>query len=153
MILCYITNDSKMIPRVFPLHVNFFFFFFVAIMGSLSFPCEADEETTDAARVKRNGVAVPYWWLPGSNQAIDNSISSVSCGDPGTPAFGSSLFQSLAAGSLVVHSCNPGYKLVGAKLRLCQSNGQWTPEIPSCMCECQTLRLGRLLLIGLLLQM
>ncbi|KAL5476109.1 hypothetical protein EMCRGX_G026015 [Ephydatia muelleri] len=33
----------------------------------------------------------------------------------------------------VVHSCKPGYKLVGAKLRLCQSNGQWTPEIPSCM--------------------
>ena len=99
----------------------------------------AEEESPNDARVKRNGVAVPYWWLPGgSNTAIDNSISSVSCGDPGTPAFGNSLFQAMTAGSLVVHSCKPGYKLVGAKLRLCQSNGQWTPEIPSCMCELHT---------------
>ena len=99
----------------------------------------------DDARVKGNGVAVhvSYWWLPGSNQTVDSSISSVSCGDPGIPAFGSSLFQSLKAGSLVVHSCNQGYKLVGAKLRLCQSNGQWTPEIPSCVCECYCLTLHR----------
>lgn len=97
------------------------------------------EGAPDDARVKRNGIAVPYWWIPGGyNTAIHVSISSVSCGDPGTPAFGKSLFQAMTAGSLVVHSCKPGYKLVGAKLRLCQSNGQWTPEIPNCMCELQT---------------
>lgn len=104
---------------------------FVSLTWSI--PLKSDEEVLEDARVKRNGVAVPYWWLPGSSAPVDASISSVSCGDPGTPAFGNSLFQSMAAGSLVVHSCKPGYKLVGAKLRLCQSNRQWTPEIPTCM--------------------
>lgn len=85
------------------------------------------------SRVKRNSGASNYWWVPGSNPGNTQTFSQVSCGDPGRPQFGASLFESVQAGSLVVHSCNPGYRLVGAKLRLCQSNGQWTPALPQCV--------------------
>lgn len=92
------------------------------------------ETNKHLSRVRRNGEPSPFWWIPGgSNNA--QTFSHISCGDPSRPQFGSSLFESVQAGALVVHSCNPGYKLVGAKLRLCQSNGQWTPELPQCVCE------------------
>ena len=87
-------------------------------------------------RVRRNGAPTNYWWIPGvPSSPSSTNIHRVSCGDPGEPAFGSSLFESVHAGAIVVHSCNPGHRLDGAKLRLCQSNGQWTPQLPRCVCE------------------
>ncbi len=84
-------------------------------------------------RDRRNNNPSNAWWIPASSSY---RRSQISCGHPGTPNRGNSLFESVAAGSLVVHSCNAGHQLVGAKLRLCQSNGQWTPQLPKCVCKC-----------------
>ena len=96
-------------------------------------PSEGSEEILP--RVRREGQPSNYWWLPGSRPGQNAYFNHISCGYPGRPQFGSSLFESISAGSLVVHSCDPGYKLVGAKLRLCQSNGRWTPALPRCYRE------------------
>ena len=87
------------------------------------------------SREKRNNYPSPFWWLPGHTQVNRPTYSQIHCGDPGRPQFGTSLFESVQPGALVVHSCNPGYYLAGAKLRLCQSNGQWTPQLPQCVCK------------------
>lgn len=60
----------------------------------------------------------------------------VSCGHPGQPRNGRTRYSRTTPGSIVLHTCNPGYKLEGAKLRLCQSNGRWTPQLPRCTCKC-----------------
>ena len=57
------------------------------------------------------------------------------CGKPGQLANGVSKFSGVSVGSKVLHSCNAGYLLVGAKLRICQNNGRWTPSIPHCKCK------------------
>lgn len=88
-------------------------------------------------RIRRNGAPTNYWWIPGvPSSPSSTEIHKVTCGDPGKPVFGSSLFESVNAGAIVIHTCNPGHRLDGAKLRLCQSNGQWTPQLPTCACEC-----------------
>ena len=91
-------------------------------------------------RLRRSGEPSTYWWLPGGGGGRGGggqpqaTYSHISCGEPGRPVSGSSLFESVQAGALVVHSCNPGFKLEGATLRLCQSNGQWTSQLPQCVC-------------------
>lgn len=97
--------------------------------------------------MQRSSQASPYWWIPGT-KGSRQTFSHISCGDPNRPRHGSSLFGSVQAGAIVVHSCNPGYKLVGAKLRLCQSNGQWTPELPQCVCKSQSRPLGQKLILS-----
>ena len=57
------------------------------------------------------------------------------CGKPGYPRNGRSIFSGTTAGSRVLHVCKAGYLLVGAKLRICQRNGRWTPSLPQCRCK------------------
>ena len=84
----------------------------------------SDEEVKD--RVKRTYYT--YRYRP-NHQAR-------SCGKPGVPKHGQSWVQSTAPGSIVVHKCYAGYVLVGAKLRVCESNGKWSPpSLPKCVCE------------------
>ena len=97
--------------------------------------------------MQRSSQASPYWWIPGT-KGSRQTFGHISCGDPNRPRHGSSLFGSVQAGAIVVHSCNPGYKLVGAKLRLCQSNGRWTPELPQCVCKSQSCSLGQKLILS-----
>ena len=35
-------------------------------------------------------------------------------------------------GSVVTYSCNTGYRIEGNSTRICQVNGSWTGEEPSC---------------------
>ena len=57
------------------------------------------------------------------------------CGKPGAPGNGWTIFGGTTAGHKALHSCKAGYLLVGPKLRICQSNGRWTPNIPECRRE------------------
>ena len=57
------------------------------------------------------------------------------CGDPGLPVNGFSWFPSRRTGAVVVHSCKPGYILLGPKLRVCQHNGRWSLSLPRCACK------------------
>ena len=38
-------------------------------------------------------------------------------------------------GALATYICQPGFRLEGARNRVCQANGQWSAEEPSCIRE------------------
>lgn len=38
-------------------------------------------------------------------------------------------------GALVKYRCERGYKMVGNPLSTCEDNGQWTGDVPQCLCR------------------
>ena len=75
-------------------------------------------------------------------------ISVVDCGDPGTPLNGNTTgtfintgsadagrVLSTTFGSIVNHTCDEGYRLVGESQRECLSNGSWSAPLPTCLCK------------------
>lgn len=58
--------------------------------------------------------------------------ASVSCSDPGTPHNGRRRLTSFAVGSRVSYSCLSAYSLRGNISRICQANGLWSGDLPSC---------------------
>ena len=79
----------------------------------------------------------------------------VDCGDPGTPFNGNTMGTlvtigptdirglSTTFGSVVNHTCNEGYRLVGAFERECLSNGSWSAPLPTCECKQLSLSLPK----------
>ena len=64
------------------------------------------------------------------------------CGDPGAPENGQvSLSSGTTLGSTATYSCDIGHDLIGATLRECGTDGQWTNSTPLCMSELITLSL------------
>ena len=47
---------------------------------------------------------------------------------------GKVVLSGTSVGSTASYSCNVGYVLVGGSTRVCQLNGEWTGEEPSCKC-------------------
>lgn len=37
-------------------------------------------------------------------------------------------------GALVKYRCERGYKVVGEPLSTCEDNGQWSGDVPKCVC-------------------
>uniref|UniRef100_A0A8C5D1X9 CUB and Sushi multiple domains 1 n=1 Tax=Gouania willdenowi TaxID=441366 RepID=A0A8C5D1X9_GOUWI len=59
--------------------------------------------------------------------------SSVSCGNPGTPAHGKIIFSDgITFGSSVAYACWEGFKTSGLTTRHCTTNGTWTGQPPDC---------------------
>uniref|UniRef100_UPI00358FCE16 CUB and sushi domain-containing protein 3-like n=1 Tax=Myxine glutinosa TaxID=7769 RepID=UPI00358FCE16 len=63
-------------------------------------------------------------------------IDAGTCGDPGVPAYGKREGSSLMHGDQLNFECEHAFELVGEKTILCQSNNQWTANIPSCIFSC-----------------
>ena len=61
-----------------------------------------------------------------------SSFSAVDCGDPGTPTNGQRSLSSTTYNSVVTYTCDVGYTLQGSNSRTCQSNGQWSGNVPQC---------------------
>ena len=55
-----------------------------------------------------------------------------SCGHPGKPRNGHRVGSNFKIGGKVEFECNPGYKLIGSKDRICQPNGLWSGSVPVC---------------------
>ena len=56
-----------------------------------------------------------------------------SCGDPGTPEFGSLVGDDFRVGATVYYECDSGYRLVGPGSRQCEPSGTWTGRLPQCV--------------------
>ena len=59
-------------------------------------------------------------------------FSESDCGDPGTPANGSTFGDTYTVGSTVNHTCNMGFELVGSSQRECLVNASWSGSLPTC---------------------
>ena len=46
-------------------------------------------------------------------------------------------------GSVVNHTCNEGFRLLGASERVCLSNGSWSAPVPRCECKQPSHRLPK----------
>ena len=57
------------------------------------------------------------------------------CGDPGALSNGQRSLSSTTYNSVVTYTCDVGYTLQGSNSRTCQSNGQWSGNVPQCRCE------------------
>uniref|UniRef100_A0A8D3BTG4 CUB and sushi domain-containing protein 1-like n=1 Tax=Scophthalmus maximus TaxID=52904 RepID=A0A8D3BTG4_SCOMX len=58
---------------------------------------------------------------------------AVSCGNPGTPAYGRIVFSDgITFGSSVAYACWEGFKTSGLTTRHCTTNGTWTGQPPDC---------------------
>ena len=125
-------------------------------MYSFQPPLAADSEVL--ARERRTNKVYSNFYPGTSNYFYTQRTSGhnpfqahlpVSCGHPGQPRNGRTRYSRTTPGSIALHTCNPGYKLEGAKLRLCQSNGRWTPQLPSCTRECSCFLRNRVRMLPL----
>ena len=60
------------------------------------------------------------------------SSPATDCGDPGTLTNGQRSLSSTTYNSVVTYTCDVGYTLQGSNSRTCQSNGQWSGNLPQC---------------------
>ena len=59
-------------------------------------------------------------------------MTVINCGDPGTPSNGDTEGTVTTFGSIVNHTCNEGYVLIGANERECLANESWSAPLSSC---------------------
>ena len=56
----------------------------------------------------------------------------INCGDPGIPNNGATTGATTTFDSVVTHTCNDGFVLVGADERTCLASGNWSAPLPFC---------------------
>ena len=64
--------------------------------------------------------------------AFINFYIVINCGDPGIPDDGTTTGTITTFGSVVTHSCDDGFVLLGADERICLESGNWSAPLPSC---------------------
>ncbi|XP_065179367.1 sushi, von Willebrand factor type A, EGF and pentraxin domain-containing protein 1-like [Sycon ciliatum] len=78
------------------------------------------------------GSTVRHCLADGTWSGEPASCNLGSCGDPGTPRFGSRKMSGTTVGDTVDWECDRGYKIVGEPAAECQMNGRWTRPTPTC---------------------
>ena len=63
---------------------------------------------------------------------INLFLLELGCGTLANPQNGQVTFSSTNVGATATYSCNPGFILVGVKIRTCQSNREWSGMAPVC---------------------
>ena len=58
--------------------------------------------------------------------------SVIGCGDLGDPINGQVFLTGTAPGALATYICDNGFRLDGSRNRVCQVNGGWSAEEPTC---------------------
>ena len=57
---------------------------------------------------------------------------SVRCSNLPNPSNGRVNQQGNEPGDRATYTCNSGYELIGSSTRICQTNGQWSGDAPTC---------------------
>lgn len=61
------------------------------------------------------------------------SVTAVSCGSPGLPAFSSASSRSYWYPNTITYTCRQGFNLVGSPKLACLVDGSWNATLPSCV--------------------
>ena len=64
---------------------------------------------------------------------FETILISVGCLDPGEVLNAQRIDDVFRTTTVVVYTCNPGYRLDGASALTCQSTGQWSEQAPRCV--------------------
>ena len=62
----------------------------------------------------------------------ESLYAAIDCGNPGMPENGATTGATTTFDSVVTHTCNDGFVLVGADERRCLESGNWSAPLPSC---------------------
>ncbi len=63
------------------------------------------------------------------------TVADVMCEELFSPLNGMIMVMGRTPGSRAMYSCDMGFKLDGEMSRLCQPDGLWSGEEPTCICE------------------
>ena len=65
--------------------------------------------------------------------------AAVNCGNPGEPDNGDTLGTTTTLDSVVTHTCDRGFVLIGVRRRVCLPDGMWSEPLPSCIGNLQNM--------------
>lgn len=64
---------------------------------------------------------------------ISTTCDPVNCYEPAIPAFGKIIAKHFTYGSVANYSCVYGYMLVGNPSVVCEADGTWEGDMPTCV--------------------
>ena len=66
------------------------------------------------------------------NLMIVHTVIIIDCGELDDPNNGQVSLNGTTLGSIATYTCDPGHSLIGDMERICQENGTWSGNEPTC---------------------